>query len=137
MLVFVAILGSRGINPILPKGIPDNYSCELRNLVAYEVVDDEKYLSLDTVLRTQAEFWVTNERSRYLGSSGSEDSYVLDPDYHTFGWLKLSELEKCIKAYNQVEKTIPMDIKILIEVLQVLVNYYGMDNVRFVFWFDN
>ena len=54
---FQAIAGIRGgyiVNPVVPKGLPKQYSPELLKLIAYEVVDREEYLSSDTVLRSDA-----------------------------------------------------------------------------------
>ena len=131
------IRGNRVVNPIQPKGLPENYSSELRRLIAYEVVDKKEYLSLDTVLRKDAESWMQSGKSSYCGSPGFEKTYILDPDLQTFGWLIISELKECIVAYKQVEKELHTDISILLDVMDVLAKYYGVDNVRFVFWFDN
>ena len=67
----------------------------------------------------------------------SKSLYILDPDNHTYGWLTVSELKECIAAHNSVEKELYLDKKVLFEMMNTLAKYYGVSNVRFVFWFDN
>ena len=48
---FSAIAGIRDnkvFNPIPPKGLPKNYSSELRNLIAYEVINNEIFFKISS-----------------------------------------------------------------------------------------
>ena len=84
-----------------------------------------------------AESWVKAQKSSYCGKSGFEQSYVLDPDCHSYGWLSVTDFEENLSVNEKIINDLSPDQKVLIGVMKVLEGNYGEGNARFVFWFDD
>lgn len=134
--LFSAIaFGEGGVTDDLPyplRGLPHNVSLKTHELFymgaqEYKDLMAEFGIEEDIDLESMADW----ERTAYL-STGA----VRGPDWHTPGWLNVTELLEALEKGGIISEKQSPEVKAMLSAMKILVENYGVENVRFVFWFD-
>lgn len=129
-----------GITPLKPKGIPDDMSWQTKDDISYvvdnEFAEDKGYCSM-----AQAMDYIKSGWSKWLEYHGDGTKRITCPDWHSFSWCTIEEMENAI---NQVFKDkegkwiTNYEPEAWYALLMYMKAYDEMGyDVRAVFWFDN
>ena len=136
-----------------PRGLPSPVSPQVYYRY-YHIVDDPDYsdlphdqlsswiLLLPTVTSATAAQWIENGWSTLApiethALGRPRRRRVSDPDWHSAGWLSLSEIELSLQAHSISETTLQYDFIAVLAAMRALESHLGAGRARSVFWFSN
>jgi hypothetical protein len=137
--LFSAIaFGDGGITdklPYPPRGIPADYSLKVSELFFTSVEELKKFLKEigDDEFEPEeiAKGWGDWAVTEYISNGNLPGMEI-----HTPGWLLLDEIKTALdRAKLDINKLSP-EFRAVLSVMQILSETYGIEKVRFVFWFD-
>lgn len=127
---------------IIPRGIPITSSWQVQSAYTVIAIDDRKWtLGHEEssypryCKRSQAEEYIKKKESKYLNKYLGE---IIDPDAHTFSWLRVKELEEVQTQYEQLTETRQQTAESLKAVIALMKALDGeqVGRSRLVFWFE-
>jgi hypothetical protein len=62
---------------------------------------------------------------------------VSRPDWHSPGWLSFEELRRVVVTVFTAENNAPVEVRAILQVMQLVETQLGSGRSRFVYWFDN
>ena len=128
--------GSTDRLPYPPRGLPSDHSSRVTDLFFIEsdaLQEIEAQIGSDEPFEPEeiAKGWGDWALEKY-----NAFQILPGPDFHTPGWLRLSELEKALDHAGLKLSDQSPEFSAVLSSMRVLANAYGDENVRLVFWFD-
>lgn len=134
-LLFALMAGVRNRHEIEPvrerKGLPSNVS-EVVLVECCLLINEGESTIYNVCTPEEAERLLKNGASKYI-----RDDLITNPDYHSYSWLSIQELEEVQRRFiNYTQSEPDLILEAAIAAMKVL-DRDGTGCSRLVFWFDS
>jgi hypothetical protein len=141
--VFNALTGFRSDDPpLIPlRGIPDQCSAMAEELFQEYVIDEDEVCESageEYVLRSEAEKWIAEGKSRYVLDFRGEPSrhFVIRPGLQYATWMFLDEIQASLRNAGITMKQAGWLWDVTLKTMAAIEEAIGSHRVRLLFWLE-